>query len=113
MKTLLLTFTIDDDKTAGAWRDASELARALAMLLDGRYGFEQIVRVEAAPLPNRISPRHCTRLEAVEEMARALQKTVALSENPHWESARRWKINEIAQSALSAWEKAREGADVV
>ena len=57
MKTFTLQFTVDETALSGGWENPYQLAVKLKLLLENRYGYEQVVdvqpRVTEKPKPIR------------------------------------------------------------
>ena len=54
MKTITLTFTIDETLPPGGWENPYQLAVALKYALENRYAFQQIVDVQPAEKPKPV-----------------------------------------------------------
>ena len=54
MKTYILQFFIDETAISGGWENPYQLAVKLKLLLENRYGYEQVADVQPAEKPKPV-----------------------------------------------------------
>ena len=54
MKTFTLQFLIDETALSGGWENPCQLAVKLKLLLENRYGYEQVADVQPAEKPRPV-----------------------------------------------------------